>query len=133
MNPRHMEVVRLRKEGFSYGVIAEATGLSINTVITICRRNGIKLKDIGQVVSKRENDLSYCKYCHQPFTNPWHRKTKLFCSSACHDKWWNELRKKAAREELEKEKRLHEKLPETDILGEAADKTTEESTEEGAT
>lgn len=93
MNASHETIIDLRKQGYSYGAIADAMDLSINTVTTICRRAGIKLSEIGHKVSKREADLSFCLYCHQPFTNPWHRKTKLFCSTKCHDDYWNEKKK----------------------------------------
>ena len=101
MKESHKTIINLRKQGYSYGAIAKAMDLSVNTVTTICRRNGIKLSEIGPMVSKREADLSFCKYCHQPFSNPWHRKQKFFCSVKCHDHYWNE--QKRAR-------RIHDKL-----------------------
>ena len=94
MNLNHSDIIAMRKDGYSYGAIASITGLSINTIAAVCKRAGITIKDIGPSISKREMDISYCKYCHKPFSNPWHRKSKLFCSSTCHDKWWNEKKRK---------------------------------------
>ena len=92
-NPKHQTIINLRLSGMSYGAIAKSMGLTKSTVATICRRAGIKVTD-PEVIKKGENEIFYCKNCYQPFLNPWNRKTKLFCSPTCHDKWWNEERRK---------------------------------------
>lgn len=67
----------MRSQGYSYGKIAMALGISENTVKTYCRRNRL-VKD-GVVA------VSICKQCGCPMAAG---TTRRFCSDKCRAAWW---------------------------------------------
>lgn len=93
-------IARMRKEGYSYSVIAKQLDLNENTVKTFCRRNSLT----GQAAEMPETDFpdiiqKECKCCGKPFIQYPGRKEKKFCSDACRNRWWNahlgEVKRKA--------------------------------------
>lgn len=80
------EITSLRSQGFGYAKIAQALGLSKNTVKSYCRRNNLPsavLEDPSGITP------SFCLECGTAITQAAGRKTKNFCSDACRHKWWN--------------------------------------------
>ena len=75
------EILLLRKRGAGYGKIANALGISENTVKSCCRRNrdSIKMQQGGHI----------CPMCEKPVLQIPERRGKKFCSAACRMKWWN--------------------------------------------
>ena len=67
------DIIRLRSEGQSFGKIAAALELSVNTVKSFCSRN-------------KYSRLCYC--CGTPIIQPPHTRQKKFCSNRCRMKWW---------------------------------------------
>ena len=78
------QIIVLRQRGMGYIRVAQALGLSENTVKSFCRRN----KLTGEV---KQGKLAehFCCYCGIPVTQNPHRKEKKFCSDKCRMKWWN--------------------------------------------
>ncbi|MGF3065799.1 DUF2116 family Zn-ribbon domain-containing protein [Facklamia sp. P12950] len=69
-------IEKLRQEGYSYKEIADALRISINTVKSYCRRNGLT----GTAEKKRY----ICINCGTEIG-----EGKRFCSSMCRQTWWN--------------------------------------------
>jgi endogenous inhibitor of DNA gyrase (YacG/DUF329 family) len=75
----------MRKSGSSYSIIADKLGLSINTVKSYCRRNGL-----GTVVQADQQDENLCLKCGAPLVHTPRAKRRKFCSDECRMAWWNE-------------------------------------------
>lgn len=75
------QILYFRTEGISYNAIAERLGISVNTVKSFCRRNGL-----GGIATKEP--VKVCRQCGAPLpvTN---YKPKKFCSDSCRHTWWN--------------------------------------------
>lgn len=70
---QQMQMIRnMRLQGASYAVIAEATGLSRNTVKSLCRRNDIAILD------NASTDGNLCKNCGDPLRQHPRSKRKIF-------------------------------------------------------
>lgn len=84
---QRQQIGKLRAEGLSCGKISEALGLSINTIKTYCRRNGLG----GVVAAPASVDEAgnFCLCCGIPVVQISGRKEKKFCSDRCRNKWWN--------------------------------------------
>ena len=74
----------LRQRGMGYIRVAQALGISENTIKSFCRRN----KLTGQVKQEKLAE-HFCLYCGTSVTQKPHRKEKKFCSNKCRMKWWN--------------------------------------------
>ena len=80
----------LRHAGYSYSVIADKLGLSVNTIKTHCKRHGLSSKEIDKSkLVVRAANLHYCQECGEVVIQPPKRKLKKFCSDKCRMKWWN--------------------------------------------
>lgn len=77
------DISRMREDRLSYAKIAVALGASVNTIKSICQRNGLG----GRTVLP-EPDLTVCQYCGKPITQRPGRKERRFCSDACRLAWW---------------------------------------------
>ena len=82
------EIASLRSKGYGYTKIAQALGLSKNTIKSYCRRNNLsgaalESADVPPLV------LTYCAECGKEITQVPGRKEKRFCSDDCRHKWWN--------------------------------------------
>lgn len=69
-------ITRLRQAGYSYKEIADALKISINTVKSFCRRNGL--------TGTSEQKKHICINCGAEID-----ESKKFCSSKCRQEWWN--------------------------------------------
>ncbi len=81
----------MRKAGSSYTEIADALGLSKNTVKTFCRRNGLtpEAKSAPEEATPVPTTERLCPHCGKPVIQPQGRKEKKFCSDTCRNRWWN--------------------------------------------
>jgi endogenous inhibitor of DNA gyrase (YacG/DUF329 family) len=81
----------LRKAGRSYTEIADALGISKNTVKTFCRRNGLapEVESTPVEVTPAPTTERLCPHCGKPVIQPQGRKEKKFCSDTCRNRWWN--------------------------------------------
>lgn len=73
------QISHMRRMGNSYGRIAESLGMSLNTVKSFCRRQGIT----------GEAGMAICEYCGAEVVQTKHRKKKRFCSNTCRTRWWS--------------------------------------------
>lgn len=78
----------LRTNGESYNRIANALGLSVNTVKSYCRRNNISC-NAPIVTPITYIDQAFCRQCGNVLPQTPHKKTLKFCSDECRVKWWN--------------------------------------------
>ena len=77
-----------REKGMSYKEIADALVLSINTVKTFCKRNG--LGGVRTIASATDEVMvKACECCGNPVSQNPGRKQKRFCSDSCRNHWWN--------------------------------------------
>lgn len=82
-----------RRKGLSYTQISKATGFSINTIKSYCRRSGLVEP------TKTNKVITPCEHCGDAVIQTPGRKHKRFCSDICRSLWWNshhdEINKKA--------------------------------------
>ena len=87
------DIRRKRVEGLGYLKISQEMNLSVNTVHSFCRRNGLA----GRII--KQDEVIPCKCCGHPMTPDHRRKGQKFCSESCRMKWWarnrDKLKKKA--------------------------------------
>lgn len=94
-------VVELRRKGMGYIKIAQAIGVSENTVKTFCRRNGLTgtTVDVQDVPEDLGIAQKPCLCCGKMVAQYPGRKEKKYCSDDCRTKWWNshigEVKRKA--------------------------------------
>ena len=74
----------LRQQGESYSKIADALGVSVNTIQSYCRRNKLS---VGLSTTK-ETDARFCKQCGEVLIQQKGTKTRRFCSDICCAAWW---------------------------------------------
>lgn len=85
-------ILTMREQGEAYSKIANALGLSLNTVKSICRRNGVIIDHSDWSQNK---DHVLCRCCGKPLEYSKSKgKNKLFCSNKCRYTWWNSRRRK---------------------------------------
>lgn len=93
---QRLQIQKLRANGYSYGRISEALGISTNTIKTYCKRHGLGGVAAAAPISK---DTHFCLCCGTPIVQVLGRKEKRFCSDRCRNKWWNshldEVKRKA--------------------------------------
>jgi endogenous inhibitor of DNA gyrase (YacG/DUF329 family) len=91
------QIKELRLAGYGYKKIAQALSLSVNTVKSYCRRNGL-----NDEPKDRSMPDSFCRQCNAPLTHTSGKKKKEFCSDKCRMRWWNarpeKIRRKAAKQ-----------------------------------
>ena len=79
-----------REKGMSYRKIAEELVVSINTIKTYCKRNGLGGVRKGNASAVEEKTMvTACEYCGKPVSQSKGRKHKRFCSNSCRNQWWN--------------------------------------------
>lgn len=78
------KIRELRNKGLSYMKIAEGLNLSVDTIKSYCKRNGL-----GKEFLSKRNKLS-CSFCAKPVEQNLGRKKKRFCSNVCRNKWWSQ-------------------------------------------
>ncbi len=74
-------IVDLRKKGYGYATIAKATALSINTIKSFCRRNGL-------AGAYANFSVPVCDYCGEALEQLPKAKPKRFCSECCRRAGW---------------------------------------------
>lgn len=80
------QISKLRATGTSFGKIASALGMSVNTVKSYCKRNPISAE--AAPAPKFPSHTDRCPQCNAPLEqSPGHRQ-KRFCSSKCRMTWW---------------------------------------------
>lgn len=78
-------IAELRELNYSYQFIADKLGMPMNTVKSLCRRNGIQA--IGPRKTKSEKRMVVlCKNCLRPMS-PKKRMDSIFCSDYCRTAW----------------------------------------------
>ena len=95
MNYLQKEQIRkLRKEGLGYIKVAQALGISENTVKSYCRRNNLAGFMTSIVKSTQEQ---FCKECGKVVHNDKGHKSKSFCSETCRKEYWRQHQDKINR------------------------------------
>ena len=81
----------LRMTGQGYKQIAEALGISVNTVKSYCLRSGLigfKASDDAQA----EEHQDTCRQCGTSLRQRPGVRKKVFCSDECRIRWWSKNR-----------------------------------------
>lgn len=76
-------ITHMRLAGWGYSKIAQALGISKNTVKSYCKRNQLG----GRPVSA--SDRTVCKNCGREIKQTSGKKARMFCSDNCRVTWWN--------------------------------------------
>lgn len=87
-----LEITQLRTAGYGYFRVAQALGISENTVKSFCRRNnlsGMVAVEAPKTQSQADDEIHLCLYCGLSVEQNPGRKEKKFCSNDCRMKWWN--------------------------------------------
>jgi len=85
-NSQKERISHMRLEGESYAAIADALGLSRNTVKSFCLRN-LRSEHLEEQAAPVKTGV--CDQCGKGFTSyPGHRQRR-FCSDQCRMTWWN--------------------------------------------
>ena len=87
-NEQKEQITTLRQKGYGYMTIANAVGLSKDSVKAFCRNHqlaGVKAESNARV--KLDEDV--CLNCGKPVVQIPGRKIMKFCSSTCRQQWWN--------------------------------------------
>ncbi|MDD3888938.1 MAG: RNA polymerase subunit sigma-70 [Syntrophomonadaceae bacterium] len=80
------QIIKMRRDGFSYSSISTTLDISENTVKSFCRRNNLGSIHIETSLQK---DGAFCRQCGTPLAQTSGVKRKQFCSDKCRMAWWN--------------------------------------------
>lgn len=81
------QIMRMRAAGTSYGSIASALNISVNTVKSFCKRS--PKGNPGKITAISAVDNTSCPQCGAHLMQtPGHRQ-KRFCSTKCRMAWWS--------------------------------------------
>ena len=87
-NEQRERITALRHQGHGYTTIANAVGLSKDSVKAFCRNHG----RAGVKAECKDEDVpadNTCVNCGAPLVQRPGVKKKKFCNSACRQTWWN--------------------------------------------
>ena len=99
------QILKLRTSGASFGKIASALGVSINTVKSYCKRNPISAE--AAPAPKTPSNTDRCPQCNAVLEqSPGHRQ-KRFCSPMCRMAWWSAHPEQMVRKNLSRVVCLH--------------------------
>ena len=84
-NGEKVQIGQMRKRDLGYAEIARSLGLSVNTVKSYCRRNGLK----GAARASIAVSENVCRQCGSVLKLTPGRKRKRFCPDACRLRWWH--------------------------------------------
>ena len=99
------QISKLRASGASFGKIASALGVSINTVKSYCQRNPISAE--AAPAPKTPSNTDRCPQCNAMLEqSPGHRQ-KRFCSPKCRMAWWSAHPEQMVRKNLSRVECLH--------------------------
>jgi DNA-directed RNA polymerase specialized sigma subunit, sigma24 homolog len=91
MTDKQKQAIRdMRGHEFSYRRIADALGLTYNTVKSFCYRNNI---GCSSQPARFGDNRELCKYCGKLLSRTKGAKPKTFCNDKCRYSWWNKNRK----------------------------------------
>ena len=90
------QITELREQGIGYGKISKILGLSLNTVKSYCRRNGL----VGMRLPIKGADIHVCKFCGKEVHQNPGRKEKKFCDDKCRMDYWNSHQDKVDRKAM---------------------------------
>lgn len=81
------QIALYRNQGLSYTAISNIMEISINSIKTYCKRNGLG----GVRAYEKSNSINVCACdnCGLPVVQNPGRKKKRFCSDKCRNAWWN--------------------------------------------
>ena len=91
------QITRLRATGASFGKIASALGMSVNTVKSYCKRNPVSAENVH--VPQTAMHTERCPQCSVLLRQTSGHRQKRFCSPKCRMAWW-----KAHPEQMEHKK-----------------------------
>ncbi len=83
------QIKQMRDKGLKYVDIAGDLGISVNTIKSHCRRNGLAAKKEPKKAIQKEKK-SHCKQCGQPLKQGTRGKPKKFCCERCRRDWWKQ-------------------------------------------
>jgi endogenous inhibitor of DNA gyrase (YacG/DUF329 family) len=83
------KIASLRREGFGYERIAQAVGLTKNTVKSWCRRNNLSGVAMSAAGKTPELIPLFCPTCGKKIDQTPGKRQKRFCSDKCRMTWWN--------------------------------------------
>lgn len=87
-----LQIAKLRAGGYGYTRVAQALGVSENTVKSFCRRNNLTGKATAKTPKMQvqvADGMYVCKQCGVSVEQKQGRKEKKFCSDKCRMEWWN--------------------------------------------
>lgn len=91
------QIAIYRNQGLSYTAISNRMAISVNSIKTYCKRNG--LGGVRAFAKNVDEKVCACENCGAPVVQNPGRKKKRFCSDKCRNAWWNahqdEVNKKA--------------------------------------
>lgn len=81
------QIAIYRNQGLSYTAISNTMAISVNSIKTYCKRNGLG----GVRAFEKINSINVCacENCGIPVKQNPGRKKKRFCSDKCRNAWWN--------------------------------------------
>lgn len=89
MNIKQKKTARqMREAGTSYSKIANALGLSENTVKSFCKRNGLTVSGEPAVESNGQV-TAFCLNCGRSIIQTPGYRSRKYCSDRCRISWWN--------------------------------------------
>ena len=77
------QIIDQRKQGCGYATIAKSVAVSINTIKSFCRRNGLA----GGIA---DETTLVCSFCGVTLEQRSKTKPNRFCSENCRRAWWKE-------------------------------------------
>ena len=99
-NEQRIKITDMRNQGCGYSTIANAVGLSKDSVKAFCRSHGLAgvKAELNSPEAPILNDAC-CLNCGAQLTHVPGLKRKKFCSTVCRQAWWNthpeEVKRKA--------------------------------------
>ena len=87
-NEQRMKIADLRHQGYGYTAIANAVGLSKDSVKAYCRNHGLAGVK-AETNSPVEITTDVCLNCGAALTHVSGAKKKKFCCPDCRQAWWN--------------------------------------------
>ena len=86
MDSKHKaRIAHMRRGGMGYSRIAQALGVSENTVKSYCKRNNLG----GHANTHTSFPELSCRNCGLVLEQASGKKTRIFCSDNCRVAWWN--------------------------------------------
>jgi len=83
------QVAKYRNDGLAYSEIGRALDVSVNTIKSYCRRNGLTgLKKPLKKTCKEKT--THCLQCGKTLKQGMPGKPNKFCSEKCRRDWWKE-------------------------------------------